>query len=359
MKPKDPKVPPELTTKLKFISQLFNKAKMNYSMGSLVSWKDFYVFMGHSEGELEYAWGENYNSLNRKITYEEIKEQEENYKLREELKFITRLLPSQAKLGEPCYYDELIPAQDQEKRCEQSDKDIELYGEENSSIKECESNLEKVERKEKAENIKPPPRYTRIDDGTWKLLYFQSKAIIEGTKKLIEQDKRAILVQSPTGSGKTFIAGGIIEQFWNPALNYFNDCYSPWPVVYVTRSSIVKQTERVMRNKFGFDPVRQCIVINVEQLRAKFGTLMLEEKTVVQKGESHIVWSWREITHPRLFIIDESHLAKNVDSTQSKIIQAISTIKDPKVKVICMSATPFMRVVEAKYLCVNLHKEII
>lgn len=201
----------------------------------------------------------------------------------------------------------------------------------------------------------PLPRILRPAStyGFW----FQNKATRGLLDGILRNGFRCQLVEAGTGTGKTFIAGSLIEQLWNPALNFFKNCYSPWPVLYITRASIVEQTQRVMENVFGLDPVKQCTVINVEQLRSKYGKMMVEEKTVVVRGNSEIHWFWREIIHPRIFIIDESHLAKNEDSTQSKIVQSLADVKG-EIYIILMSATPFLRISDAKYFCINTHKQL-
>ena len=215
--------------------------------------------------------------------------------------------------------------------------------------------IPQTEEEIKEENLKEPlPRILRPAStyGFW----FQNKATREALDGILRKKFRAQLVEAPTGTGKTFIAGSLIEALWDPKLRFFKDCLSPWPCLYITRRSIVEQTQGVMTKVFGLKSPQHCQVINVEQLRSQFGRMMVEEKTVVRLGKPEIEWKWKPRIHPRVIFIDESHLAKNEDSTQSLIVQALAEVED-EIYIIFMSATPFMRVCEAKYFCINTHHQ--
>ncbi len=345
-----PSITHELKAKDVYYSSLFNKARLQFQMyRSIKTWRDFLLFMGMEQGELEYVYCKE--QLERNITLNEIKEQEVIWKLRARQGILYRWTPTKFE-GELCYYGaEPSSNASSDRGEERTDSGIStglicLSG----SREDYDQSIEDEEalKKQLPIYLRPPSTY-----GFW----FQNKATRKLYDGIVKHKKRSQLLLAGTGTGKTFIAGLLIEQLWNPSLHFFDDCVSPWPVVYITRASIVEQTKRVMEKVFGLDPVRHCFVLNVEQLRSSFGTMFLKEKTVVKLGESHIEWEWKNNVHPRLFILDESHLAKNVDSTQSKIIQSLSKIEKPTY-LICMSATPFMRITDGCYFAVNSHKEI-
>jgi len=189
------------------------------------------------------------------------------------------------------------------------------------------------------------------------LYKFQEKAAKTAYKKLILNNQRANLLQAGVGVGKTFIYGKFLRELWSR--NWFEGkTFSPWPVLIVTKASIVTQTERVLENHFQLVPIRQFKVLNYDALRSGKGLdTFIELKKTVVNGEPVKMYKWKQFIHPLVFIIDECQSAKNEDSIQSQLIQNISEIQDPNVKILFSSATPFTRVSEAKYLCVNLGME--
>lgn len=182
------------------------------------------------------------------------------------------------------------------------------------------------------------------------LFWFQKKSCAELLKKTTQDKRRAILLVSATGSGKTFIMGEMLRRLWDSG--YCKQSYSPWPIVWITKASVVEQTERVLEQLFDFNVTRECIVINIDQLRSKFGTMYIEEKIKVVDGCEHYEYIWRPILHPFLLVLDECQTVKNEDSTQSKIIQALCDITAP-IHMYWVSATPFTRVAEAKAWVIN------
>ena len=128
--------------------------------------------------------------------------------------------------------------------------------------------------------------------------------------------------------------------------------YSPWAYAYITKASIVEQTERVLAEQFSINTVTDVHVINIEQLRASFGELMVSCQTVVEQGEEHIKWTWKNFVHPCVVFLDECQTVKNEDSQQSQIMQAFNELKTETYQ-IYFSATPFMRVAEAKCFAVS------
>lgn len=190
-----------------------------------------------------------------------------------------------------------------------------------------------------------------------KLFWFQKKYAKQTLDKIIVEKKNGVLLVAGAGNGKTFILGAVIRRLLD--MNFHvGRTISPWPYFYITKASVVEQTKRVLENKFNINTVTECMVTNYDQLRATLGEIFLKEKTIVTNGEPHIIWEWRKHINPCVFIIDECHSAKNEDSTQATIINAIANIEDPNVVCIFSSATPFARVSESKYFVLNCRKNI-
>jgi hypothetical protein len=126
---------------------------------------------------------------------------------------------------------------------------------------------------------------------------------------------------------------------------------SPWPFVLVTKASIVEQTKRVASELFNLKHPRDILIINIDQLRSKFGELFLSEETIMENGEEHTKWIWRPMLYPCLICWDECQILKNPTSTQHKIAASYNELEN--VWQIFSSATPFTRVSEAKCFCVS------
>ena len=179
------------------------------------------------------------------------------------------------------------------------------------------------------------------------LFAFQERAASAIYKAIVEKHFRALLLRAEVGTGKTFMIGAIADLLRNIKFCE-GKTFSPWPMVYVTKASIVAQTERVLRDQFGLDIVHDIKVINIEQLRASFGELMVRAESVIEQGEEHIKWKWRPGVHPLIIFWDECQILKNTDSQQSRIAQAFNEIDDPPTVQVFFSATPYMRVCEGK-----------
>jgi len=125
-----------------------------------------------------------------------------------------------------------------------------------------------------------------------------------------------------------------------------------YPVVFVTRASIVEQTERVLRDQFGLKLGTEVDVTNIDQFRCKFGEQFVKEKILRVGDTESVVFEWNPMNAPGLLIIDESHGVKNIESTQSRIFQAFNELDGERHRQIHSSATLFTRVIEAKCFAV-------
>lgn len=183
---------------------------------------------------------------------------------------------------------------------------------------------------------------------------WQNRGAVDIIRKLVDEQRRAVLLQAMGGYGKTYILGAVIKELWHRQWQPLMNNISPYPCVYITRASIVEQTERVLYQDFGLKKFREVFVTNIEQMRSTFGEKFVETKTVVRWGQSEITYKWYPLLKPALMVIDESQSVKNDDSEQSKIMQAWAEQEpeDPWTACVHSSATPFTRVSEAHTLAV-------
>ena len=187
----------------------------------------------------------------------------------------------------------------------------------------------------------------------------QERAAASIYKKIVLEDKAGILLQAGTGMGKTFVVGAllrrIVDNNWLP----LKMALCPWPIMYVTKSPIIEQTKRVLKNMFGLNIVNQVLVTSFDQLRATYGDTFIEWVTKVKDGETYVEPQWKLGLTPMFVIWDECQSLKNTGSLQSKIGQALNEVKpipnltpSHAVYQLFMSATPFTRVCEAKCFAV-------
>lgn len=157
--------------------------------------------------------------------------------------------------------------------------------------------------------------------------------------------KRAQYLIAAAGSGKTYATGAVLRRLID-ANWHRKDCMSPWPIIYVTKASVVTQTRRVLETDFQIDTRNEVTVIGIDQLRARFGEMFVREEMKVIGGEEHIKYIWTPMINPKLIVWDEGHALKNHTSKQHKIALSFSEL--PNVHQLFMSATPATRVSEFK-----------
>ena len=179
------------------------------------------------------------------------------------------------------------------------------------------------------------------------LYWHQKKAAFELEEGLVVKNTNAQMLLADAGSGKTFILGSLLAKLKESNFHK-GKSISPWPYIYVTKASIVEQTKRVLEHYFGLQHPRDILVINIDQLRSKAGELWVDEELIVEGGEEHYVWKWRQMIHPLVIVWDECQILKNSGSTQHKIASAFNDLSDSPTYQIFSSATPFTRVCEAK-----------
>lgn len=164
--------------------------------------------------------------------------------------------------------------------------------------------------------------------------------------------KPCIMCEAPTGTGKTYIAGTYLDMVLSSQW-LEGKTFSPWPMLYVTKATVVEQTQRVLELDFGISE-REVLVTNYDKLRSTFGEQFLKEEWIIHEGEEHLVYKWHNNLQPSIVIWDEAHNLKNERSLQSKVQQAFCEVHTPlgPVKQIFFTATPFTAVIESRYLVV-------
>jgi Type III restriction enzyme, res subunit len=181
-----------------------------------------------------------------------------------------------------------------------------------------------------------------------RIRYKQSKDLVN--------PKRGMLLLAATGTGKTFIAAALLRYLYD--IQFHEDrTMGHVPYLYVTRSTIVEQTKRVFENLFQIGIKQGIEVINIEQLRSRYGEVWIKDSIEIVEGKEVRTWKWRSIIAPCVILWDESQGLKNDGSLQNEIACAYNNIKTNTFQV-HISATPFTRVCEAKCFAVSTRKSI-
>jgi len=178
------------------------------------------------------------------------------------------------------------------------------------------------------------------------LYWFQKRACCVLLENIRKHNHRADLLIAATGSGKTFIVGALLARLYHSKFHE-GRTLTPWPYVYVTKASVVEQTQRVLKKYFGLTE-NEVLVINIDQLRSQFGKRFVKEEITVEDGVESCKWVWRPHVFPIAIIWDECQALKNHWSQQSSIAQAYNDIESDSTYQLFGSATPFVRVSEAK-----------
>jgi len=185
---------------------------------------------------------------------------------------------------------------------------------------------------------------------------FQEREAKKIWNHLIHSNNSGAMLRMNVGDGKTFVFGQVIRWLYDSGWVEKHKEFSVFPVVVLTKATIVEQTSRDLEDEFGLKVPDEVLVINYDSLRASFGKTYINTKTIVENGDVKTEYIWRPLLHPCFFVLDEYQALKNTESAQSEIAQAINNIS-PAPKILCSSATPFSRVTSAKVFAVSTHKK--
>jgi len=216
----------------------------------------------------------------------------------------------------------------------------------------------KEQKKAKKEEPSSANNYGLIPSPNEKcsFFWFQKKAIADAWEKLMVKGYNSVLIISGTGTGKTWMVGGILRRFADISFHE-GKTFSHIPYLYVTKASIVTQTERVLERDFNLG-IEDLSVINIEQLRSTSGKFWLKREVVIVAGEEEEKWTWKKNVQPAVIEWDETQTLKNPGSLQHNIACSLNDMGRYQPKQIFSSATPFTKVSEAKCWAVSTHKSL-
>lgn len=187
------------------------------------------------------------------------------------------------------------------------------------------------------------------------LRWFQKKAIAQAMEKILVKKYSGILLNSGTGTGKTFMGAAIIRRLMD--ISYHDGkSFSPTPYLVITKTSVVEQQRRVFQNYFNIDPDYDVLVANIEMLRTGRAKLYVQKEEKIINGEPSVEYSWRKHTNPVVLLFDESQGARRQNATQTKIITRFSRL--PNTVCISCSASPFLRVSEARTFAISTKRPL-
>jgi len=185
---------------------------------------------------------------------------------------------------------------------------------------------------------------------------FQVKASGEILERILVHEAYGVQLYADTGTGKTYIVASVIERLRSSG--WFNGrTLSHMPAMWVTRAAVVEQTKRVCKEGFELRP-EDITITGYDQLRTKrFQEELMTCETVIKDGEPEIIWRPKALFTPALIVWDESHSLKNITSTRAKIAIAFNYTPRPVVQ-ICLSATPWTRMIDAYHLIGAIRRSI-
>jgi len=308
---------------LKVISQ---RIKIAYTFGKIQTFYDLLRIVGYSDEQIKQKYFPH--EYGEKISFNEIKEWLKDREIELETSIWLKNNPPVIKLT------------DEEKALlKQSETPKLIFTEEPlSTVIDTSINLEK--------HYKLP--FCSKDKSF--LFWFQHKAARELLSGITNDNKRGQLLIANAGYGKTFIMGAVIARLRESNWHTKVGSIAPWPYIYVTKASVVEQTKRVFEKFFGLRHPQDILVINIDQLRSKFGELFVDEKLKIEHGMEYTQWSWRPMINPCFIAWDECQALKNEGTQQAKIAASFNEL--PNTYQIFLSATPFTKVSEAKCFCV-------
>lgn len=185
--------------------------------------------------------------------------------------------------------------------------------------------------------------------------WFQKKATAEIYQKVVVEKKSGVLLLSGTGTGKTFMVAATCRRLRDTSFEE-GKTFSHIPYLYLTRTTVVEQAARVFNKHYKLQNEADIEIINIEQMRSKNGQFWIKSELKIINGEEEEVFWWKKGIQPCVVFFDESQAAKNSTSKQHKIMCAYNNLKD--VCLISISATPFVKVSEAKCFAVSTHRPL-
>lgn len=183
---------------------------------------------------------------------------------------------------------------------------------------------------------------------------FQARISKELISKIQEDPYNALLLEGKTGVGKTFMLGEVARFLLNSDVR-FKEFNQGFPIIYLTKASVVQQTREVLFSLFKL-PLDKIYVCNYDQLRSQLGSLWIEWKKILLNGELVEVPFWNKSFMPLSIFADECQALKNPGTLQTSIMRAY-VIQGGLV--VASSATPFTRLSEAEFLTLGIRPRVL
>jgi superfamily II DNA or RNA helicase len=162
----------------------------------------------------------------------------------------------------------------------------------------------------------------------------QHKAAEYIVDRLLHHGEHCLTLSAIAGHGKTFVLGAVIAELWQwLKLQENADLTFAPTVLWLTKNSLVYQTEKVLYEKFSLSQ-SDVRVTNYEHLRSADGIMrwikVTTEETLLPSGTvvENKFYSWQPFSHPVLLIADECHTLVNPDAIVTKIVAAFRKIKN-------------------------------
>lgn len=165
----------------------------------------------------------------------------------------------------------------------------------------------------------------------------------------------AMLIGKP-GSGKTFIAGELIERLIPQLSKHPYFAISRYKILYVTAAAVVNQTRTELLRRFNISPI-QLKVISYSSLIAQEGKEFWtkvyppnydpEDPDCIERmGRILPEYEWTPFISPAFIILDESQRTRKNTSAAFRCIKGSTRLSN--IPFLLMSGTPFQSAMEAE-----------
>jgi len=177
-------------------------------------------------------------------------------------------------------------------------------------------------------------------------LFPEQQSVVDAVRRefFIKGTTKAGLQDGTTGSGKTYIVGGLLAECIKNGRHNVNLPFAQYLIL--TPKTVVEHYRRVMR-AFGLGPYLDNLIIitSYSQLSAQYGALFVKEEYDAIRDQTKLIWS--PVLIPYLAVFDECHRLANDGTFQTRAILALQKAS-PSPYQLFMSATPFVTVNSAK-----------
>ena len=108
---------------------------------------------------------------------------------------------------------------------------------------------------------------------------FQEREAKKIWNHLIHKGNSGAMLRMNVGDGKTFVFGQVCRWLHDSGWVEKHKGFAIFPVVVLTKATIVEQTSRDLEDEFGLKVPEEVLVINYDSLRASFGKTYINTKS--------------------------------------------------------------------------------